>query len=122
MKVSKYVVLPSLLLVLLASVSIAALAQDAGEAAADSGRSISASLWCDFAGPGRRGVCVASPSGSGNTYAFYTSGQVHVGGGLPTHHARSATCSGLGTVTVVVTNAAGASDSASFSTTCSGGR
>ncbi len=81
-------------------------------------RSISASVTCQFTGPGRRGLCSAQPRGTGYTYTFYTSGPISVATGPATSPVRSATCGGVGSVTVVVNDGAGNTGSASTSTTC----
>lgn len=83
--------------------------------------SISASISCTFLGPGRRGFCSALPRGTGFIYNFYTSGPVSVATGPLTASARSATCGGFGSITVVITDPSGNTGSASTSTTCGNG-
>ncbi len=76
------------------------------------------SVSCSFLGRGRRGFCGASAQGSNLAYTFYASGAVSVASGPPFSSARSAVCSGLGSVRVVVTDSAGNTGSATTVTSC----
>lgn len=77
--------------------------------------SFTASIDCDFVSSGR-GVCEASPQGSGYSYSWFGSGA-----GVANRNAAftSAACGGtFSTITVTVTHTSGASDSATTSAAC----
>ena len=75
-------------------------------------------LSCSFSGPRERGFCSATPTATGFTYDFIASGGVHLGTRPNTFPARSATCSGPGSVRVTVTAPNGTSDTARVSVSC----
>jgi|GEM_PF-4582165 len=107
-----------LVILALAALATAASADRQLGAAKAPVRSFTASVSCNFAGPGRRGGCSALPTGAGFTYAFFASGPITIGSGPATSPFRSAICHGAGSVSVRVTDAAGVSAWASTPVSC----